>query len=182
MRPGNWLSPLNYSDYNQTKAATLHRRTVKTVLPKVWTSKVPILPIVPKKFEIGKSSMPWTRTDVHIVNRTLGMGSFDCSRSFRKTRYICWSNKTTLQIKLLDGEAVLNLLKKTGCIVTRKERRLLGGLGESISGYLAYDAPYPNKNLLAPRYILERRCTPEQFNDKIRSKTIKLSETPFWVC
>lgn len=46
-------------------------------------------------------------------------------------------------IKPLDEEAVLKSAKKTGAVVTCEEHNRLGGLGESIAGYLSTVHPTP---------------------------------------
>ena len=48
-------------------------------------------------------------------------------------------------IKPLDEEAILKSVNKTGCVVTAEEHNYLGGLGESVAGFLARNKPTPQE-------------------------------------
>jgi transketolase len=48
-------------------------------------------------------------------------------------------------IKPLDKEAILNSVKKTGCLVTAEEHNKYGGMGESIAGFLSSVFPVPQE-------------------------------------
>ena len=68
-------------------------------------------------------------------------------------------------IKPLDDEAILNSVKKTGCIVTAEEHNFLGGLGESVARVLAKNHPTPQE-FVATKDTFGESGTPEQLMDK----------------
>jgi transketolase len=43
----------------------------------------------------------------------------------------------------LDEEAVLNSIRKTGCVVTAEEHNILGGLGDAIAHIATKNFPVP---------------------------------------
>lgn len=48
-------------------------------------------------------------------------------------------------IKPLDETAILNSIKKTGCIVTAEEHQLNGGLGDAVAQFLSRNLPTPQE-------------------------------------
>ena len=66
---------------------------------------------------------------------------------------------------VLDSEAVLKSVKKTGCIVTAEEHNYLGGLGESVARVLAENAPTPQE-IVATQDTFGESGTPAQLMDK----------------
>jgi transketolase len=48
-------------------------------------------------------------------------------------------------IKPLDEAAILESVRKTGCVVTAEEHNILGGLGESVARTLAKNHPVPQE-------------------------------------
>jgi len=68
-------------------------------------------------------------------------------------------------IKPLDNEAILNSVRKTGCVITAEEHNFLGGLGESISRVLAENHPTPQE-LVATQDTFGESGTPAQLMEK----------------
>jgi transketolase len=68
-------------------------------------------------------------------------------------------------IKPLDEKAILNSVKKTGCIVTAEEHNYLGGLGESVSRVLSQHHPTPQE-FVATQDTFGESGTPAQLMDK----------------
>lgn len=48
-------------------------------------------------------------------------------------------------VKPLDGETILNSVKKTGCIVTCEEHQIMGGMGSAVAEFLAQNYPAPQE-------------------------------------
>jgi transketolase len=68
-------------------------------------------------------------------------------------------------IKPLDKEAILDSVKKTGCIVTAEEHNKLGGLGESVARVLALHNPTPQE-FIAVDDSFGESGTPAQLMEK----------------
>ncbi len=138
------LIVINPCDYNQTYAATLAIADyVGPVYLRFGRPKVPNFMPADKPFEIGKAIMLNPGKDVTIL----------------ATGHLVW---TALQaaialheqgieaeiinihtIKPLDAEAVIQSVKKTGCVVTAEEHMMNGGLGDSIAQLLSRHLPTP---------------------------------------
>ena len=61
--------------------------------------------------------------------------------------------------------AILNSVKKTGCIVTAEEHNHLGGLGESVARVLALQHPTPQE-FIATNDTFGESGTPAQLMEK----------------
>jgi transketolase len=121
--------------------------------------------LVDQKFEIGKAVMLNEGTDVTIVaTGHLVWEALIAAENLEK-QGISAEVINIHTIKPLDGEAVLKSVKKTGCIVTAEEHNYLGGLGESISGFLATTQPTPQE-FVATKDTFGESGTPEQLMDK----------------
>ena len=164
MLPG--MTVINTCDYNQTKAATIaiaeHHGPVYL---RFGRPKVANFTPVDQKFEIGKAVMLNEGTDVTIVaTGHLVWEALIAAENLEK-QGISAEVINIHTIKPLDGEAVLKSVKKTGCIVTAEEHNYLGGLGESISGFLATTHPTPQE-FVATKDTFGESGTPEQLMDK----------------
>lgn len=142
MLPG--MTVINPCDYNQTKAATIAIADHEgPVYLRFGRPKVPNFTPVDQKFEIGKALKLIDGTDVSIF----------------ATGHLVWKALEAVKvlaqdgisaevinihtIKPLDVEAILESVKKTGCVVTAEEHMMNGGLGDAISQVLV-------RNHLAP--------------------------------
>jgi transketolase len=164
MLPG--MTVINTCDYNQTKAATIalaeHHGPVYL---RFGRPKVANFTPVDQTFEIGKAVMLSEGTDVTIVaTGHLVWEALIAAENLEK-QGISAEVINIHTIKPLDGEAVLKSVKKTGCIVTAEEHNYLGGLGESISGFLATTLPTPQE-FVATKDTFGESGTPEQLMDK----------------
>lgn len=135
---------INPCDFNQTKAAT---KAIADYAGPVYLRfgrpKVPNFTPANQKFEIGKALTLKEGKDVTII----------------ATGHLVWEaciavEQLQLQgidaelinihtIKPLDDKAVIDSVKKTGCVVTAEEHQIFGGLGESVAGLLARNYPKP---------------------------------------
>lgn len=144
MLPG--MTVINTCDYNQTKAATIaiaeHHGPVYL---RFGRPKVANFTPEDQKFEIGKASLLNEGNDVTII----------------ATGHLVWEALKAAQqleeqgisaevinihtIKPLDEAAILDSVKKTGCVVTAEEHNFLGGLGESVARTLSQNSPAPQE-------------------------------------
>ncbi len=164
MLPG--MVVINPCDYNQTKAATIAIADYEgPVYLRFGRPKVANFTPEDQKFEIGKAVHLQEGTDVTIV----------------ATGHLVWEAliaSETLQeqginaevinihtIKPLDHEAIINSVKKTGCIVTAEEHNFLGGLGESVSRVLGLHHPTPQE-FIATNDTFGESGTPDQLLEK----------------
>lgn len=164
MLPG--MTVINPCDYNQTKAATIaiaeHQGPVYL---RFGRPKVANFTPADQKFEIGKAIQLQEGNDVTIV----------------ATGHLVWEALEAAEtlaangikadvinihtIKPLDKEAILNSVKKTGCIVTAEEHNFLGGLGESVSRVLTQNHPTPQE-FVATKDTFGESGTPAQLMEK----------------
>ena len=144
MLPG--MTVINPCDYNQTKAATIaiadHHGPVYLRFGRPgW----PVFTPENQKFEIGKALMLNEGTDVSIFSTGhLVWYTIEAAKALAKEGISCeLINIHT--IKPLDEEAVLQSVRKTGCVVTAEEHQRHGGLGDSIAQLLSRTLPTPQE-------------------------------------
>ncbi|MEW7291315.1 transketolase family protein [Aquimarina sp. 2304DJ70-9] len=164
MLPG--MTVINTCDYNQTKAATIaiaeHHGPVYL---RFGRPKVANFTAEDQKFEIGKAVLLQEGTDVTIV--ATGHLVWEALRAAEAL----FENGISAEvinihtIKPLDDEAILNSVKKTGCIVTAEEHNFLGGLGESVARVLATNHPTPQE-FIATKDTFGESGTPDQLMEK----------------
>ncbi len=164
MLPG--MTVINTCDYNQTKAATIaiadHHGPVYL---RFGRPKVANFTAEDQKFEIGKAVLLQEGTDVTIV--ATGHLVWEALRAAEAL----YENGISAEvinihtIKPLDDEAILNSVKKTGCIVTAEEHNFLGGLGESVARVLATNHPTPQE-FIATKDTFGESGTPDQLMEK----------------
>jgi transketolase len=164
MLPG--MTVINTCDYNQTKAATMaiadHHGPVylRFGRPKVanFTSEN-------QTFEIGKALQLQEGNDVTIIaTGHLVWEALKAAEALHE-QGICADVINIHTIKPLDNEAILNSVKKTGCVVTAEEHNYLGGLGESVARVLAQNNPTPQE-IVATQDTFGESGTPEQLMEK----------------
>ncbi len=164
MLPG--MTVINTCDYNQTKAATLaiaaHHGPVYLRFGRPGVAN-----FTPEDqtFEIGKAVHLLDGTDVTIV--ATGHLVWEAIQAAEKLNEQGISAEVINihTIKPLDNEAIINSIKKTGCIVTAEEHNYLGGLGESVARVLAENHPTPQE-FVATQDTFGESGTPAQLMDK----------------
>lgn len=142
MLPG--MCVINPCDFNQTKAATMaiadydgpvYLRFGRPVMPN-FTPKDQV-------FEIGKAVMLNEGKDVTIVATGHMVWEAIKAGEILEQKGIDAEIINIHTIKPLDAKAILNSLKKTGCIVTAEEHQMNGGLGDSVAQLLVRNTPAP---------------------------------------
>ncbi|WP_108866913.1 transketolase family protein [Aquimarina aquimarini] len=164
MLPG--MTVINTCDYNQTKAATIAIADYEgPVYLRFGRPKVANFTAEDQKFEIGKAVLLQEGTDVTIVaTGHLVWEALQAAESLHE-QGISAEVINIHTIKPLDDEAILNSVKKTGCVVTAEEHNFLGGLGESVSRVLAKHLPSPQE-FIATNDTFGESGTPEQLMEK----------------
>jgi transketolase len=138
------MTVINPCDYNQTKAATIAIAAHEgPVYLRFGRPKVPIFTPADQKFEIGKALKLIEGADVtifatgHLVWEAI-LAEAELAKEGISVEVI---NIHT--IKPLDVEAILESVRKTGCVVSAEEHQMNGGLGDSIAQTLALHYPAP---------------------------------------
>ena len=164
MLPG--MTVINPCDFNQTKAATLaiaeHHGPVYL---RFGRPKVANFTPIDQKFEIGKALMLNEGTDATIIaTGHLVWESLKAAEELENQGISC-EVINIHTIKPLDKKAILDSVKKTGCVVTAEEHNYLGGLGESVARTLAEHHPCPQE-FIATQDTFGESGTPAQLMDK----------------
>ena len=164
MLPG--MTVINPCDFNQTKAATIAIAEHKgPVYLRFGRPKVANFTPVDQTFEIGKALMLNEGTDVTILaTGHLVWQSLIAAESL-ENQGISAEVINIHTIKPLDDEAILQSVRKTGCVVTAEEHNYLGGLGESVSRVLSMHHPAPQE-FVATKDTFGESGTPDQLMEK----------------
>ncbi len=164
MLPG--MVVINTCDFNQTKAATIAiAKYDGPVYLRFGRPSVPIFTDENQTFEIGKAINLTEGSDVTIV--ATGHLVWEALQASEKLfeKGISAEVINIHTIKPLDKNAILESVKKTGCIVTAEEHNYLGGLGESVSRVLALEHPTPQE-FVATNDTFGESGTPTQLMEK----------------
>ena len=164
MLPG--MTVINPCDFNQTKAATIaiaeHHGPVYL---RFGRPKVANFTPVDQKFEIGKALLLSKGTDVTIIATGHLVWQALLAAESLENQGISAEVINIHTIKPLDEKAILDSVKKTGCVVTAEEHNYLGGLGESVARVLATHHPTPQE-FIATQDTFGESGTPEQLMEK----------------
>ena len=152
MLPG--MTVINPCDFNQTKAATIaiaeHHGPVYLRFGR------------PK---VAKALMLSEGTDVTILATGHLVWQALLAAESLENQGISAEVINIHTIKPLDDKAILDSVKKTGCVVTAEEHNYLGGLGESVARVLATHHPTPQE-FVATQDTFGESGTPEQLMEK----------------
>lgn len=164
MLPG--MTVINTCDYNQTKAATIAIAAYEgPVYLRFGRPKVANFTPENQKFEIGKAVLLNEGSDVTLVaTGHLVWEALEAAKTLEE-KGISAEVINIHTIKPLDKNAILNSVKKTGCIVTAEEHNYLGGLGESVSRVLSQEQPTPQE-FVATQDTFGESGTPAQLLEK----------------
>lgn len=141
MLPG--MTVINPCDYNQTKWAA--KAIADYDGPVYLRFGRPGWPMFSEgaNFEIGKAWHMAEGSDVTIVaTGHLVWLAVEAAQSLSKAG-ISVDLLNIHTIKPLDTDAILQSVKKTGCIVSAEEHNKFGGLGSAIAEYLMTEQPVP---------------------------------------
>lgn len=164
MLPG--MVVINPCDYNQTKAATIAiSKYHGPVYLRFGRPSVPNFTPADQTFEIGKALHLVDGNDVTIL--ATGHLVWEALEAAKVLNELGISAEVINihTIKPLDDKAILNSVKKTGCVVTCEEHNFLGGLGESVARVLSQNHPAPQE-FVATNDTFGESGTPAQLMDK----------------
>ncbi|MCX6272024.1 MAG: transketolase family protein [Bacteroidetes bacterium] len=131
-------------DYNQTRAATLAIADYfGPVYLRFGRPKVPNFTPPDQPFEIGKAQKLVDGEDVTIIATGHMVWQALEAREILLEKGIRAEVINIHTIKPFDEEAVLNSVKKTGCVVTAEEHQRNGGLGDAVAQLLCRYYPAP---------------------------------------
>jgi transketolase len=156
------ITVINPCDYNQTYSATMAIANHKgPVYLRFGRPKVPNFTPVDQTFEIGKAILLSPGKDVTIIatGHLVWPALQACKELYEKGIEAEIINIHT--IKPLDVKAVLQSVKKTGCVVTAEEHLMNGGLGDSIAQLLSLQMPTPME-MVAVDDKFGESATPEE--------------------
>lgn len=164
MLPG--MTVINTCDFNQTKAATIAIADHDgPVYLRFGRPKVPNFTPEDQTFEIGKAVHLQEGNDVTIIaTGHLVWEALEAAEAL----YEQGVNAEVINIhtiKPLDKDAILQSIRKTGCVVTAEEHNYLGGLGESVARVLSQNHPTPQE-IVATQDTFGESGTPAQLMEK----------------
>ena len=135
---------INPCDHTQAKQATIaSARYNGPVYIRYGRPKVPVFLTEDTPFEIGKALILNEGKDVTIVaTGHLVWPALQAAEELEKEG-ISAEVINIHTIKPLDNEAILNSVKKTGCVVACEEHMYNGGLADSIAQLLVRNSPAP---------------------------------------
>lgn len=164
MLPG--MTVINPCDYNQTKAATIAIADYEgPVYLRFGRPKVANFTPEDQVFQIGKAVHLQEGSDVTII--ATGHLVWEALLAAEKLHEEGISAEVINihTIKPLDDQAILESVKKTGCVVTAEEHNFLGGLGESVARLLTTQHPVPQE-FVGTQDTFGESGTPEDLMDK----------------
>jgi len=177
MLPG--MVVINPCDYNQTKAATIAIAEYEgPVYLRFGRPKVPVFTATDQEFKIGKAVLLQQGTDVTIIATGHLVWEAIKAAEELQEKGISVEVINIHTIKPLDEDAILASIRKTGCVVTAEEHNYLGGLGESVAGFLSRNHPTPQE-FVATQDTFGESGTPEKLMEKYglnRNAIIKAAE------
>jgi transketolase len=154
-------------DYNQTRLAT--KAIIERVGPTYLRFGRPVWPIFTPAddptFEIGKAQFLSEGTDVTIIACGHLVWHAVLAGQELEKRGISVELINMHTIKPLDVDAILQSVKKTGCVVTAEEHQQNGGLGESVASVLSRFHLAPIE-MVAVQDTFGESGTPDQLLEK----------------
>ncbi|WKK83264.2 transketolase family protein [Marivirga arenosa] len=140
------MTVINPCDYNQTKAATLAITDHEgPVYLRFGRPKVPVFTPADQKFEIGKAIKMIEGSDVTIFATGHLVWEAVEAEAILREKGISVELINIHTIKPLDVKAILESVKKTGCVVTAEEHQKNGGLGDAVAQVLTEQLPSPQE-------------------------------------
>lgn len=144
------LTVISPCDSVEAKKATVAAADLKKpVYIRLAREKTPVITTEDTPFEIGKAQLVFgekdSKADVGIIAtgallyRALKVAD-ELEKEGKKVKVL---NIST--IKPIDSEAVINVAKTCGAVVTVEEHQIIGGLGSAVSEVLAQNFPAPQE-------------------------------------
>jgi len=134
------------ADFNQTKLATQAIADMEgPVYLRFGRPSVPVFTAPDADFVIGKADVIFEGKDVSIIAcGHLVYKAIEAAQALEKEG-IDAEVINMHTIKPLDQQAILDSVKKTGCVVTAEEHMINGGLGDSVAQVLIQNTLVPQE-------------------------------------
>ena len=118
----------------------------KPIYLRLCRDKTPIITTEETPFEIGKASLVYGEEDKKADVGIIATGpilhkALKVAEKLKQKTSVKVLNMAT--IKPLDEKSVLDLVKKTGAIVTVEDHQIAGGLGSAVAEFLSQNLPTP---------------------------------------
>lgn len=137
-------------DHIEARKATLASAELKKpVYIRLAREKTPVITTDETPFEIGKAQIYYgekdSKADVAIIaTGALVYRAIKVAESLKKDG-ISAKVLNVATIKPIDREAVINMAKTTGAVVSVEEHQIAGGLGSAVSEVLSQNFPVPQE-------------------------------------
>ncbi len=139
------LSPCDAIEARKATLASVDTNT--PVYIRLAREKTPVMTTAETPFEIGKTQTFWKsekpKVGIIATGALLHKALLVAQTLEKENIEVEVMNLST--IKPLDEEAIINLAKKTGKIVTVEEHQIAGGMGSAVAECLAKNFPVPMK-------------------------------------
>lgn len=134
------------TDYYETKKAVLAAAKINgPVYIRFGREKVPVVTTADTPFEVGKAIIMKEGKDLTIVACGIMVAeALDAAEELAKEGI----NAEVINlhtIKPIDKNALVQSVKKTGCLVTAEEHQLAGGMGSAVLEVIAQEYPVPTE-------------------------------------
>jgi len=134
------------TDYYETKKAVLAAAKINgPVYIRFGREKVPVVTSADTPFEVGKAIIMKEGKDLTIVACGIMVAeALDAAEELAKEGI----NAEVINlhtIKPIDKNALVQSVKKTGCLVTAEELQLAGGMGSAVLEVIAQEYPVPTE-------------------------------------
>jgi len=134
------------TDYYETKKAVLAAAKINgPVYIRFGREKVPVVTSADTPFEVGKAIIMKEGKDLTIVACGIMVAeALEAAEELAKQGI----NAEVINlhtIKPIDKDALINSVKKTGCLVTAEEHQIAGGMGSAVLEALATKRPVPTE-------------------------------------
>ena len=134
------------TDYYETKKAVLAAAKINgPVYIRFGREKVPVVTSADTPFEVGKAIIMKEGKDLTIVACGIMVAeALDAAEELAKEGI----NAEVINlhtIKPIDKNALVQSVKKTGCLVTAEEHQLAGGMGSAVLEVIAQEYPVPTE-------------------------------------
>lgn len=159
------------------KATVAAAKNGKPVYMRFAREKTPIYTTDETPFEIGKALTLWESKDAQVGLIACGTLVYETLLAAKQLEEqgigsIVLDMHT---IKPLDEDALVNIARKTGAIVTIEEHQITGGLGGAVAEFLSRRLPIPQEYIGMPDHFGESGA-PDELLEKYHMKSKDIVE------
>lgn len=133
-------------DWVEAKKATLvAAKTVGPFYIRYAREDTPVMTTIDTPFELGKANILWESSDpiVALIGCGTAMHATLVAAKELEDEGIGSIVLNNASIKPMDIEAVIDVAKRTGAVVTAESHQILGGMGSAVAEVLVQNFPVP---------------------------------------